>query len=283
MSDVAVSAAEQSARFWEREWLWWHRLSTPLRPAAEDIEILGRLIAQWCGARGRMRPEAVLLGVTPEIASMQWPEGTRLLAIDRSQGMIDNVWPERPYDGAMVVSGEWTNMPVAAGSRDVVTGDGCFSQLSYPEGYDALVNELRRVLKPGGLFAMRAFVRPEPAEPMDALLAELHAGKILNFHAFKWRFNMALQSDIASGVRLRDIWDAFNEEFGDPSALAAQRGWPFETVETIHAYRGVEARYTYPSLSELREILSAGFSEVTCVYPTYEMADRCPTLLFEAR
>jgi SAM-dependent methyltransferase len=281
MKGTAVSISEQSARFWEREWLWWHRLGTPLRPAAEDIEILGRLIAQGCGARGCRQPEAVLLGVTPEIASMQWPIGTRLLAIDRSQGMIDNVWPKQPFARATVISGEWTKMPMVAGSYDVATGDGCFSQLSYPEGYDALVQELRRILKPGGLFAMRAFVRPEPAESVEALLADLNAGKIRNFHVFKWRFNMALQSDIAAGVRLRDIWDAFTGEFGDPSALAAQRGWPFETVETIHAYREVDARYTYPTLSELREKLAC-FSEVACVYPTYEMADRCPTLLFEA-
>ena len=283
MSDVAVSNAEQSARFWEREWLWWHRLAPPLRPAAEDIEILARLIALSCGARGITQPEAVLLGVTPEIASMQWPGGTRLLAIDRSQGMIDHIWPKHPFAGATVISGEWTKMPVVAGSRDIVTSDGCFSQLSYPEGYDTLVQELRRVLKPGGLFAMRAFVRLEPSESVPALLAELNAGKIRNFHVFKWRLNMALQSDIAAGVRLRDIWDAFMDNFGDPATFAAQHDWPFETVETIHAYHEADARYTYPTLAELREKLSACFSEVACVYPTYEMAERCPTLLFAAR
>ena len=282
MGNSAGSVAEQSARFWERQWLWWDRVAPPLRPAAQDIEILRRLIAEGCVARGCIQPRAVLLGVTPEIASMHWPKGTSLLAIDRSQGMIDNVWPKQPFTGARVVSGEWTRMPLAAGSCDVVTGDGCFSQLPYPEGYDALVQELRRALKPGGLFAMRAFVRLEPAESVEELLSELNAGGIRNFHVFKWRLNMALQPTIAAGVRLRDIWDTFMEKFGGPANLATQRNWPFEVVETIHAYREANALYTYPTLSELRDRLSTCFSEIACVYPTYEMGDRCPTLLFKA-
>lgn len=282
MSDAAGSIAEQSARFWEREWAWWHRLAPPLRPAAEDIEILSRLVGDGCRVRGFVRPAAVLMGVTPEIASMRWPAGTRLLAIDRSRGMIDHVWPKQPFAGAAAICGEWARMPVATGSCDVIAGDGCFSQLFYPDAYDAMVRELHRALRPQGLFAMRAFVRPEPAETVESLLSELNAGRIRSFHVFKWRLNMALQSGIASGIRLHDVWDFVMGTFGSPAGLAALRGWPLETVETIHAYRGSNARYTFPTLAELRAKLSACFSEVACEFPAYEMSDRCPTLLFES-
>lgn len=278
---AAGSIAEQSSRFWERQWTWWHRIAPPLRPAAADIEILARLIRTGCDARGFARPAAVLMGVTPEIASMRWPAATRLLAIDRSRGMIDHVWPKQPFAGATAICGEWAAMPVATGSCDVITGDGCFSQLVYPDAYEVLIRELRRALRPRGLFAMRAFVRPEPAESVENLLSELNAGRIGNFHIFKWRLNMALQPSLASGIRLHDVWDFVISRYGNPARLAGRCDWPLDTVETIQAYRGSNARYTYPTLTELRAKLSVCFSEVTCEFPPYEMGDRCPTLLFE--
>ena len=258
-------------------------MAPPLRPAAQDIEILVRLIAQWCDMRRCERPAALLLGVTPEIASMRWPTGTRLVAVDRSQGMIENIWPKNAFEGSRVLHGEWAALPVATGSCGIVTGDGCFSQLPYPQGYDDLARELARVLRRGGLFAMRAFVRPEPSESVQELLSEMKAGKIRSFHAFKWRLNMALQPNTATGVRLNDIWSVFMELVGDPTTLTAQTNWPFADVETIHAYRNMDARYTYPTLSELRGELSACFTEIACEFPDYEMGERCPTLLFEAR
>jgi len=281
MKDPAESIAEESKRFWEREWLWWHRIAPPLRPAAQDIGMLVRLVAQWCNSRGYERPAALLLGVTPEIACMRWPGGTKLVAVDRSRGMIDNIWPRNAFDDAGVLQGMWTALPVADGSCDIATGDGCFSQLSYPQGYVDLTNELARVLKRGGLFAMRAFVRPQPAESVQDLLSEMKAGRIGSFHVFKWRLNMALQPHTAAGVRLHDVWTTFMELFGDPATLASQTNWPFEDVETIHAYRNVNARYTFPTLSELRGKLSARFGIIACEFPDYEMGERCPTLLFE--
>jgi SAM-dependent methyltransferase len=282
MKDAADSIAEESKRFWEREWSWWHRIAPPLRPAAQDIGILVRLVAQWCNSHGRERPTALLLGVTPEIACMRWPGGTQLVAVDRSRGMIDNIWSRNAFDDAKVLQGTWTALPVAAGSCDIATGDGCFSQLPYPQGYDDLTNELARVLKHRGLFAMRAFVRPQPAESVQDLLSETKAGRISSFHVFKWRLNMALQPHTTAGVRLHDVWTTFMELFGDPATLAAQTNWPFEDVETIHAYRNIDARYTFPTVPELRAKLSTRFTQIACEFPDYEMGERCPTLLFEA-
>lgn len=154
--------------------------------------------------------------------------------------------------------------------------------MPFPEGYENLAREIARVLKPGGLFAMRAFVKPAPSESFDQLVGHLNAGAIGSFHVFKWRLNMALQADIEKGIRLRDVWTAFMREFENPAAFAARRGWTIEDVETIHAYRNADARYTFPTLPELRKKLSAHFSEHSCIHPQYEMGERCPTLLFEA-
>jgi hypothetical protein len=115
------------------------------------------------------------------------------------------------------------------------------------------------------------------------LFEELHAGKIGNFHVFKWRLNMALHENVEAGVRLGDVWDTFEARIGRPRLLAEERGWPLEAVETIDAYRASEARYTYPTLGDLRRVLTPFFDEEACVYPAYELGERCPTLGFRRR
>jgi hypothetical protein len=64
-----------------------------------------------------------------------------------------------------------------------------------------------RVLRPGGLFSHRFFLRPERGEKTDSVFDELRAGRIGNFHIFKWRLAMSMHGAIEDGVRLGDIWD----------------------------------------------------------------------------
>jgi SAM-dependent methyltransferase len=277
--DSDTSFRELSAEFWRQQWRWWHRLGPPLRPGHEDVTIFQRLVAEW----GPRAPRALQLGVTPELATMRWPEGTRLLAVDRSDGMIEHVWPAQPYPGACVVLGDWCNLVLADASVDVIVGDGCFMQQPYPRGYAVLAAELRRVLAPGGVFVMRAFVRPTVPETVDALLAELAAGRITQFHVFKWRLNMALQRDPESGVCLHEIWRSFYEAFSSVAQLAERTGWPLESIETIDAYRESDARYTYPSLAELSEAVAPYFTERQRHLPRYELGERCPILAYSGR
>jgi hypothetical protein len=83
-------------------------------------------------------------------------------------------------------------------------------------------------------------------------------------------------------VVLADVWDAFHAAEDDLDSLALRCGWPLEAVRTMEAYRGVPARYSFPALPELRELfLDAGFSLADVFHPTYELGDRCPTLLLD--
>ena len=236
-----------------------------------------RKTPEWTSSR------ALLLGVTPEIAAMSWPNDTRLLALDCHRGMIAGVWPGNPVVDAAVVCADWTKMPVRNGHCDVVVSDCCYSSLDYPGGYSALTSELHRVLKAGGLFAMRAFVRPERREPVETVFDDLLRGRIGNFHVLKWRLAMGLHGDLTTGVRLADIWNAWNEAVAEPDLLARRLDWSSEVIRTIDAYRALETRYTFPTLQELRHTLSAQFAEKRCVFPEYELGDRCPTLVFEPR
>ena len=262
-----------------RQWSW---IGSPLRPAEEDMRAIARALASWQGADGGRAPQVLLLGVTPEIRGMRWPRGTGLVALDHSRAMIGGVWRDNDQTGAAVCA-NWTAMPLAPASRDLIVGDGCFSALYFPVQYQRMVAEMRRVIRDGGLLLMRYFNRPERRESLPVVFGALRAGRIGNFHAFKWRLAMALHGTLDEGVRLADIWDAWHAEVADPEGLAQSLGWAPEAVRTIDAYRGVETRYTFPTLAESRAAVASAFAEVECLFPGYELGERCPTLVLRPR
>lgn len=220
-----------------------------------------------------------ILGVTPELATLAWPEGTEITAFDRSRQMIEHVWPRAAVlEGARAVAAEWTRLPISSGALDLVCGDGCHCLLSLPGEHRRLHAEVRRVLRPGGRFVIRAFVRPEEREGVEAIVADLRAGKIGNFHVLKWRLTMALQRSTAEGVRVADVWEAHRALAAEP----AMRRFPEEVVSTIDAYRDAPARYTFPTLAELGAGLAEHFTLVACHTPGYELGERCPTLVLRA-
>ena len=59
-----------------RQWQW---LDSPLRPAPVDIREYLRLLGRYRPATDQETLKVLLLGVTPEIATMEWPPGTELL------------------------------------------------------------------------------------------------------------------------------------------------------------------------------------------------------------
>jgi hypothetical protein len=93
---------------------------------------------------------------------------------------------------------------------------------------------------------------------------------------------MALQPDPETGVTLADVWDAFHAAEGDLASVALRCGWPLEVVRTVEAYRGVDARYTFPALGQLRDLfVHAGFAVVDVSRAGYELGDRCPSIVLE--
>ncbi len=264
---------------WNRHARQWNRVGSPLRPCDEDIRLARELIGAGEKDAGSPR-HAVLLGVTPELASMDWPRGTRLTAVDRCMEMIRGVFPRDNLSvPARAVRGDWLGLPLPDESADWVVGDGCYTLLDGPESYRALGQEVRRVLRPGGRYLVRLFLRPDSPEPVSAVFDDLEAGRIGNFHVFKWRLAMALHDGAGRGVRVDAIWERWRQAGIKPRELARDTGWPEAEIRTIEAYRGSKARYTYPTLNEARAALSVQFRELACRFPGYELGERCPTLL----
>jgi SAM-dependent methyltransferase len=266
---------------WRRHAQQWQWIGPPLRPDVEDVLAAESAVARWSRSRGRA-PDALLLGVTPEIATMRWPAGTRLLAVDHSWAMIRGVWPGVPL-GFPAVCAEWRALPLPEASRDAILGDGSFSALASGRMYAAVVRALRQVIRDGGVLAMRFYLRPEKPEAPGNVIDDLRHGRIGSFHVFKWRLVMAFHRSLEDGVRLGEVWDAWHDAVPDSAALARRTGWAHESILTIDAYRGVATGYTFPTLPEARAALAGAFEETACTFPSYELGERCPTLIFRPR
>ncbi len=263
---------------WNKHAQQWRYVKAPLRPCAEDIALIEQTLARHFPPQTTLN--ALMLGVTPELAANRWRPALKLVAVDNTLAMINSVWPK---DDAHrnALCGNWLQLPVQDACMDLALIDGGLPAISFPHAHRKLATQLHRVLKPGGLFVARIFARPANTESVDDVLAATHGRQIGNFHVFKWRLAMALQGENSSkGVRVDDVWQTYEKHIGPHARLEQLTGWPIEEISTIDAYRGSRAIYHFPSVAEM---IGALADELVCVermHATYELAERCPTLVF---
>jgi SAM-dependent methyltransferase len=260
----------------------YHNLGPPLKPSAEDVEVVEGALEQWRRERPARELNALLCGVTPAFANLNFPAGTRLLAAEQSEPMIRALWPG---DNAtrMAVRGNWLELPRADHTCDIVLGDGCFQCMAYPGGHRALLASMHRVLVSDGIVLMRFFVRPSVREDIDSLFADLHAAKISSFHVFKWRLAMALQSSTEAGIVVNEIYEAWAARGIRSTDLATKLGWPVAAIDTITAYQGKGTRFSFSTLEEIRAVVQEHFDEIFVREPGYDLGERCPMFALSPR
>jgi len=270
-----------SAALWTALARQWNVVDVPLRPCAEDVAFYEAVAHGWRLDHPGRRLRALLLGVTPEIATMRWPDGASLTAVDHSRPMVANVWP-KPAHG-IAVCADWRAMPLANAAHDLALGDGCLTLLPPPGGYAAFAASLREALEDEGLVALRCFCRPATVESPAAVFSDLRAARVRGFHAFKWRLVMSLHGSLEEGVRLAEVWDCWTAEVRDPEAVAERCGWPVELVRSMELYRGSASRYFFPTVDEAGSALAPEFRLESRHAGRYELAERCPILVYRAR
>jgi SAM-dependent methyltransferase len=216
--------------------------------------------------------------VTPELYYLPWPNGTDLLAVDHTQGMIDSVWPG-PRNA--VICADWTNMPLQTSSRDIVLCDGGVHLMTYPHEQRQFVRTLHRVIASDGLFISRLFIPPKKREATGKVLQDLLEAKIPNLNQLKFRLWMAMHEDITHGVELKRIWNAIHGVAPDFNRLASRIGWPLEHLMAINTYRNSSTRYYFLDLDDFCHLFCenpGGFTLESVSVPTYELGEQCPTV-----
>ena len=281
LAEEGSRRAADKADIWYRVARQWKGIGPPLRPVAEDNGFYTAAIDTWVQANGP--PRVLLLGVTRELYLLPWPQGTDFLAVDRTPAMIDAVWPG-PKDAAYCA--DWTTMALPGGSRDIVLCDGGMELLRYPQELQRLVCILRRVLSEGGLCILRLYVLPSQRESPETVLRDFVQGRVSNVNILKLRLGMALQDTRTEGVQRQTIWDAFHAAVPEPERLGPQIGWSVEQMHIIDAYRDCPDRFFFLSVADLRDLFCAspgGFQLESVHVPSYELGDRCPTVVLRCR
>jgi SAM-dependent methyltransferase len=280
-----AQTAPDTGAHWQNFAAQWALLGPPLRPCAEDVSITEEMLAaepEVFGAGAKRR--AWLLGVTPEIATANLPQGVELFAVERVQAMIDSVWPG-DTGSRHAICADWLHPPFADQSFDLAIGDGCLTHVEFPGGLSRLLASVYRCLRRDGYLMLRLFCRSDVAETPDVVIAALQSGAINSIHAFKWRLAMSLQGIAdAPDIAVDDVWQVWNAARIDAHALAEARGWPQGQVETMEFYRGSPARYNFMRFdATIEHLRRADFDLVTTRIGSYELGECCPLVLLRKR
>jgi SAM-dependent methyltransferase len=259
------------------------RFAEPIAPAGEDLGWFERELARLSASPGVTSVRALLLGVTPGIATMRWPGATSLVAVDWSEAMFQHVWPREGIpEHASTVCADWRELPIASGRCDVVVGDGCYSALPGLADMALLNAELHRVLRRAGHVCMRCFCRP--SSPLDAkqLFDRLLSGRIKNLDLFRWLLAMTVHGQSRTGVALRTVWRVWKRAVPDTRALQAQIGCSEDEVANMERWADSSMSLSFPTLQELRDLAAPQFEVLATDAPSYAWGECFPRLLLRA-
>jgi len=263
---------------WQNKYSIQYRGGFPLRPPQEVANRFEKLVNDI--NRNASKPfELTLLGVTPELALINWPDNFYLKAFDQSKEMIANVWQSNPKINSSVHLSTWQSLPLSSHTIDSIIGDGCTTQLSDENAFDLLFTELNRVLKAEGHIFLRCFIRPEETESLFKISEDALTGKIEFFGSLKWRIAMSLVAGNQNMfIHVNEIYKSFNELFPDRDSLSKHTKWPIDLINTISSYQNSSMQYNFPTLKEFEALLPSTIKIKEIYYDSYELSERCPVL-----
>lgn len=256
-------------------------LGPPLRPCGEDLEIVRKNVAEVSEAFDGRPLLALLLGVTPELVSMAWPQRCTLVAADNCLPMIQAVWPGAGSQ-RWAICADWQELPLCPFSIDIVLGDGSANCVRYPDGLGRLASALRDLIAREGRLILRCYAQTESPETPEQVFADMDNPAMPSFHHFKFRLLMAMQADAERGIRVRDVYRAWRAH-SNGACRRSGPGWRAEDLATIEFYKDADTIHTFPTLPQFRAVMAEYFDEIAIHTPRYVFGERCPTMVLTPR
>jgi len=143
------------------------------------------------------------------------------------------------------------------------------------------LKDIAKIVKKNGLAAFRIYAAPEKAENVEAVVYAAAHGKIGSFHAFKWRFAMALTAkNNNANIKVAAIYREFQELVPDRELFAQQSGFSLAAINTIDVYAGSDTVYSFPTLSQVRAVTEKYITELAVTHGSYELSECCPVVTF---
>ncbi len=268
---------------WARIARGYAAFTSPFVPRPEDIASFERAVAIQADLHGGAGLKAVILGVTPALALMKWPQGSQIEAVEISQAVIDAIWPGDIPGTRRARCASWLAIPLQRKSCDVVVGDGSLATCRFPGEVRNLVRSAHDLLVDDGLFAFRSYIRPQVQESVEAVFEALFSASGLSVDRFTMRLYLAMQRSVEEGVAVREAARLLDRYHLDRRTMKERLGWSSAAIEPFAAWRASDAVYSFPTLDELRGVVGEYFDAISIAYPRYELGHCCPTLAMRPR
>lgn len=239
------------------------------------------MLAATADALAAPGSSVLILGVTPETVQINWPAAS-LVAVDASPSIIESMWRPNPRIPSRVVRAHWQDMPLDDASVDAAVGDGSFNALSDFDDLPAVLRELHRVLKPGGILAIRCFVKRPPMPSIDEIGAAALRGEFPHSAAFRMPFTLSMAGE-GTLVKLAELHGEFQRLFPDRDHLARVTGWSRTDIDRADCDDGSEMRLNFPTLDQLAESVAPWFEIQGTSFGTYTQSQYCPTVAMRRR
>ena len=149
--------------------MWNSYFTSPSRISQDE----NKKYKEWLREIKKGKMKALVLGVTPEIRETLTELDYEITCIDINKEMIlamDSVLKVKSPN-EVVINEDWLENSLMDNTFDVVIGDCVLSNVEWKER-DKLLSEIKRVLKPNGIFITRFFSVPreKPFKTINELL-----------------------------------------------------------------------------------------------------------------
>jgi ubiquinone/menaquinone biosynthesis C-methylase UbiE len=141
-------------------YMWKNYFTVPSRISPEEVE----KYREWLGEINKDKKplRGLVLGATPELRDALFDSGYKVYSIDINLDMflaMDELLQSKNPDEVLIKS-NWLNTPLAENYFDVILGDAVLPNIPWDDR-PRLLAEIKRLLKPSGIFLSRAFCVPD--------------------------------------------------------------------------------------------------------------------------
>jgi len=141
-------------------YMWNHYFTTPSRISPQEV----KKYKQWLKTinKGKKPLKGLVLGATPELRDALSDFGYLVYSVDINLDMflaMDELLKNK-NPNEVLIKANWLDNPLANNYFDVVVGDAILPNIPWNKRLD-LLKEVKRLLRPNGVFLTRAFCVPD--------------------------------------------------------------------------------------------------------------------------
>jgi len=191
------------------------QIGFPAKPTTNQLHLYEKVI---CKTRAlRKTPKVVILGATTELRDLCIKNNCHVTAISPGKIALEAMtylmkYKNHPYNHAIISN--WHNMPLPDCTYDLVLTDMALTSNPH-ENHEPILQEVHRLLKPGGIFFLRSYNMLEHEKKINPyhLLEEWRSGNICtnDFIYLSPRVSLGKNNNISQAKNL-EIFKKFCQE-----------------------------------------------------------------------